>query len=92
MFEIEVRNGYLYNGDTSINIDALGDITKEEFIEQHKGKFTADINVIWNNIKAHREVMAIHNKQVKEYESTRKPSQQGKGTVRRGHDPGAEHA
>lgn len=76
-FEIEVRNGVLYNGNFSVNLDAQPDMTKEDFIKLYKGKFDTDIETIWNNVEAHRSVMAIHNKQVDE--STGKPGKKGSG-------------
>lgn len=76
-FEIEVKNGVLYNGNFSVNLDAIPDMKKEEFIEKFKGKFDTDIETIWNNVEAHRSVMEIHNKQVDE--STGKPGKKGSG-------------
>lgn len=37
----------MIEGRTSINVESIADITKEEFITRFKGKFDIDINQVW---------------------------------------------
>jgi hypothetical protein len=48
---MKIENGFLVSGTASINIEAVKDLSKDDFFEMVKGKLADDFELVYSEIQ-----------------------------------------